>query len=153
PERRRHEHRGRVDHRSPIDAPPERRACAEEPHALEGFRPRGIGSRGLFFDDREPIRHVPRYYLGVSVLALPRPLDARAAEGTPALDQLFNAHARYIASVVHRIVGDDADLDDIVQETFVEAMKSRLSEVESMRAWLVTIAVRRPAACSAAGAI
>jgi RNA polymerase sigma-70 factor (ECF subfamily) len=54
-------------------------------------------------------------------------------------------HARYVARVVFRLLGDDADLDDIVQETFVQAAEGirRLEDPSMARRWLVTIAVRR----------
>ncbi len=57
----------------------------------------------------------------------------------------YAKHARYIAGVVHRLMGDDGELDDIVQETFVDAIEGlkRLVDPLAVRAWLVTVAVRR----------
>ena len=42
-------------------------------------------------------------------------------------------------------MGDDADLDDIVQEAFVDAARAldTLTHAELVRPWLVAIAVRR----------
>jgi RNA polymerase sigma-70 factor (ECF subfamily) len=62
-----------------------------------------------------------------------------------AFSQLYGAHARYIAGVVHRILGNDGDLDDIVQETFIDALSGigQVTEPRALRAWLVTVAVRR----------
>jgi len=65
--------------------------------------------------------------------------------GELAFDAVYAAHARYVAGVVRRLMGDDGEVDDIVQETFVDAFHglSRLIEPLAVRAWLVTVAVRR----------
>jgi RNA polymerase sigma-70 factor (ECF subfamily) len=47
---------------------------------------------------------------------------------------------------VHRILGrSDGEVDDIVQETFLDAFEgiSRIEDPSAARAWLVTVAVRR----------
>jgi RNA polymerase sigma-70 factor (ECF subfamily) len=60
-----------------------------------------------------------------------------------AFAELYGRHARYLAGAVYRILGNDADLDDIVQETFVDAADGPPPEPEiEVRAWLVRIAVR-----------
>ena len=77
------------------------------------------------------------------------PLSAPVASGGrvegAAFEALYAKHARYVAGVVHRLMGDDGELDDIVQETFVDAIEglSRLVDPSATRAWLVTVAVRR----------
>lgn len=61
-----------------------------------------------------------------------------------AFRDLYARHARYVAGVVFRLMGDDADLDDIVQDTFVRAA-DRLTTLRNrahVRPWLVMIAVR-----------
>lgn len=57
---------------------------------------------------------------------------------------LYLRHSRYVAGVVFRLMGDDADLEDIVQDTFVRAVErmKTLRNPAQVRAWLVTIAVR-----------
>jgi len=73
-------------------------------------------------------------------------LFARARGGDKrAFTELYTAHARYIAGVVYRIAGNDRDLDDIVQETFIDAIAgiAQIEEPRALRAWLVTVAVRR----------
>ena len=69
----------------------------------------------------------------------------RQRVATDSFDALYAKHARYIAGVVHRLMGNDHELDDIVQETFVDALDglSRLDDPSAVRAWLVTVAVRR----------
>ncbi len=61
-----------------------------------------------------------------------------------AFRELYGRHGRYVAGVVYRLMGDDAELEDIVQDTFVRAAE-RLSSLRvpgQVRPWLATIAVR-----------
>ena len=61
-----------------------------------------------------------------------------------AFAQLYRRHARYLAGVVYRLIGDDMDLDDVIQETFL-ALRDRLDELrepDRVRFWLVKVAVR-----------
>ena len=76
--------------------------------------------------------------------ALIAPAAPRAAELD--IEALYAKHARYIGGVVHRLLGGtDGDIDDIVQETFLDAFEgiSRIDDPSAARAWLVTVAVRR----------
>jgi RNA polymerase sigma-70 factor (ECF subfamily) len=72
-------------------------------------------------------------------------LVARAVAGDErAFTAIYRRHARYVAGVAFRLMGDEAELDDVVQETFVAA-SSALASLEdrgALRSWLVTIAVR-----------
>ena len=56
----------------------------------------------------------------------------------------YKAHARYIAGVAYRLLADDLEVDDVVQETFITAEQKlpQLREPEQVRLWLVKIAVR-----------
>jgi len=58
---------------------------------------------------------------------------------------LYRRHAAHVAGVVYRMLGSDSDLDDIVQEAFVEGMRQlgELRDPSKLRPFLVTIAVRR----------
>lgn len=58
---------------------------------------------------------------------------------------LYKRHAAYVAGVVYRMLGSDGELDDIVQETFVEGLRrlDTLEDPTKLRPFLVTIAVRR----------
>lgn len=81
-------------------------------------------------------------------MSIARPQSLVVASGaaeTGDFEALYAKHARYIAGVVHRLMGDDGELDDIVQETFVDAIDglARLQDPSAARAWLVTVAVRR----------
>ena len=90
--------------------------------------------------------------MAVSTLRFPDPaaselaLVERAIGGDEqAFTALYRRHAAYVAGVVYRILGRDADLDDIVQEAFVEGLGqlARLEDRSKLRPYLVTIAVRR----------
>jgi RNA polymerase sigma-70 factor (ECF subfamily) len=75
-----------------------------------------------------------------------RALLARAQKGDEAaVRTLYQAHTRYLAGVVYRMMGADADVDDVVQETFLDGLAalSELKDVRALRGWLATIAVRR----------
>jgi RNA polymerase sigma-70 factor, ECF subfamily len=60
--------------------------------------------------------------------------------------ELFRRHHERVAEILERVLGPDADLPDLVQEVFVEAIggiaKFR-GTVETLRPWLVAIAVHR----------
>lgn len=61
-----------------------------------------------------------------------------------AFRQLYLRHARYVAGAIVRWMGDDHELDDVIQDTFVRAVE-RLHTLRSpshVRPWLVTVAVR-----------
>jgi RNA polymerase sigma-70 factor, ECF subfamily len=73
-------------------------------------------------------------------------LIARARVGDDrAIHAIYGRHVRYVASVVYRLMGSDADVDDIVQETFLDGLDAlgSLERPEALRGFLVTIAVRR----------
>jgi RNA polymerase sigma-70 factor, ECF subfamily len=73
-------------------------------------------------------------------------LIERAREGDEqALGALYRRHAAHIAGVVYRLLGADAELEDIVQETFVDGLQQlhALRAPDKFRSYLVTIAVRR----------
>jgi RNA polymerase sigma-70 factor (ECF subfamily) len=87
--------------------------------------------------------------------------DSRAQAGPPAEDdaalvralragdrqafrRLYHRHSRYVAGTVFRLLGHDQELDDIVQETFLDGHRhlDQLLHPERVRAWLCSIAVR-----------
>lgn len=73
-------------------------------------------------------------------------LIARARLGDPsAFSALYLRHASHIARVAYRLTGSDSVLEDIVQETFVDAFGSldSVQDPDRFRTWLVTIAVRK----------
>ncbi len=73
-------------------------------------------------------------------------LIAQVVEGDEkAFALLYRRHARYVAGVVYRLMGNDAELDDVMQEAFCDAarMLRSLREPSGLRPWLARIAVRR----------
>ena len=74
-------------------------------------------------------------------------LVARVLRGDAlAFRDLYGRHSRYVAGVVYRLMGDDAELEDIVQDAFVRAAERlpSLREPAQLRAWLVTSAAAPP---------
>lgn len=65
--------------------------------------------------------------------------------GPLTLEELFQQHAPYVATVVLRVLGRDHEVDDVVQEVFLTAMTglAAVRSPEAVRGWLKTIAVRK----------
>ncbi len=81
-----------------------------------------------------------------------RLLRGLAAGDEESFSELSPRHAEAVVRIPHRLVGDH-DLDDVVQQTFCHAV-SRARDVRDrsrLRAWLVTIAVRRSCARAEVG--
>jgi RNA polymerase sigma-70 factor (ECF subfamily) len=60
------------------------------------------------------------------------------------LDAVYRRYCRYVAAVVLKLAGRDAEVDDLIQDVFVEAANGigALRDPEAVRGWLATIAVR-----------
>jgi RNA polymerase sigma-70 factor (ECF subfamily) len=58
---------------------------------------------------------------------------------------VFRRYGRYVASIGARILGAEDELDDLVQEVFLEAYRglSQVREPRAVRGWLASICVRR----------
>lgn len=61
------------------------------------------------------------------------------------IDGVFRVYSRYVASIALRLLGRDDEVDDIVQDVFIDAMRGlrELREPAAIRAWLATVTVRR----------
>jgi RNA polymerase sigma-70 factor (ECF subfamily) len=68
-------------------------------------------------------------------------LDAAARRR---LDELFKEHAAHVARLAYRMMGRDAEIDDVVQDVFVLLMRhiARIRQPDAVRAWLTTTTVR-----------
>jgi len=66
-------------------------------------------------------------------------------DASPRLDDVYRRYCRYVAAVVLRLGGRDQEVDDLVQDVFVEAARGigRLREADAIKGWLATIAVRQ----------
>jgi RNA polymerase sigma-70 factor (ECF subfamily) len=60
------------------------------------------------------------------------------------LDEVYRRYCRYVGAVVLRLDGRGQEVDDLVQDVFVEAARGigRLREPGAIKGWLATIAVR-----------
>jgi len=72
------------------------------------------------------------------------PRLVRAGENPGPLDEVYRRYGPYVAAVILRLTGRDADVEDLVQDVFVEAARAieSLREPEAIKGWLATIAVR-----------
>ncbi len=60
------------------------------------------------------------------------------------LDSAYRRYARYVAAVALRLIGRDDEVDDVVQEVFLTALRKLggLRDPEAIRGWLATVTVR-----------
>jgi RNA polymerase sigma-70 factor (ECF subfamily) len=60
-------------------------------------------------------------------------------------DELFAKYAPYTAAVVLKLIGNESDVDDIVQEVFFDLSRNlnHIVDWEHARRWLVQVAVRK----------
>jgi RNA polymerase sigma-70 factor (ECF subfamily) len=73
-------------------------------------------------------------------------LVAQARAGNErAFEALYRRHVRYVAGVTYRLLGNDAEVDDVLQEAFLDAAGALggLRDPAEFRAWMVAIAIRR----------
>jgi RNA polymerase sigma-70 factor, ECF subfamily len=70
-------------------------------------------------------------------------LEARAGADW-AKEALFRRYAPMVNGLAYRLLGGDSDLDDLVQESFAQALSSlhRLKNSETFSAWMSAIVVR-----------
>ena len=70
-------------------------------------------------------------------------MEARAGEAW-ATEALFRRYAPMVNGLAFRLLGGDADLDDLVQDSFAHALTSlhRLRNNEVFASWISTIVVR-----------
>lgn len=73
-----------------------------------------------------------------------REREAEPATGPLDLDTIFRRHARYVGAIAYRLLGRDDEVDDVVQEVFLEAIGglARLADPGALKGWLRTITVR-----------
>jgi RNA polymerase sigma-70 factor, ECF subfamily len=94
---------------------------------------------------REPVVQVQP-----AATSIARPTDAvlvgaaRGGEGW-AKEALFRRHAPLAMGLAYRLLGSDADLEDVVQEAYFHALSKldRLEDPQAFASWLAAIVVRR----------
>jgi RNA polymerase sigma-70 factor, ECF subfamily len=64
---------------------------------------------------------------------------------TTEFDQVFRRYAAYVATILFKILGHSDDIDDLVQEVFIEAHRGlhQLRDPGALKGWLARIAVRK----------
>jgi RNA polymerase sigma-70 factor, ECF subfamily len=70
-------------------------------------------------------------------------VHALRGQDLAAAGRLYDRYAPNVRGMVHRMLGPDAELDDVVQDVFVAAITSvgRLREPAMLKSWLLGIAV------------
>jgi RNA polymerase sigma-70 factor, ECF subfamily len=70
-------------------------------------------------------------------------MAARAQERW-AMEALFQRHAPMVNGLAYRLLGRDTEVDDVVQDTFVQALDhlSELREPQAFASWIASIVVR-----------
>src|SRR6476660_7855481 len=60
------------------------------------------------------------------------------------LERAFRLYASYVAAVALRLLGRNDEVDDVIQEVFLNAIKGlgQLHDPEAIRGWLATVTVR-----------
>jgi RNA polymerase sigma-70 factor, ECF subfamily len=82
---------------------------------------------------------------GIHLRLIPGGQTAMAPVEALDFDRVFREYAAYVAAIGLKILGRDDDLDDLVQEVFIEAHHSlrRLRDPKALKSWLARITVRR----------
>ncbi len=73
------------------------------------------------------------------------PLVERLKAGDEdAFSELYRRYSGYVAAIGYRLLGDDLELDDLVQDAFLEVASSvhRLEDPDALKGFIATIAVR-----------
>jgi RNA polymerase sigma-70 factor (ECF subfamily) len=76
---------------------------------------------------------------GSSSPSAPAPVDPRD------FDEVFRRYSPYVARIALRLLGNDSEVDDLVQDVFLEAHRGlgSLREAGALGGWLARICVRR----------
>src|SRR5689334_1289332 len=90
---------------------------------------------------RRAASHEP---LGTAVEPSGEPATSARHEMRHDIASLFRQHARFVAWVALPILGRDEELNDIVQDVFMAAMRGldRLRDPSAVREWLKIVTVR-----------
>jgi RNA polymerase sigma-70 factor, ECF subfamily len=64
--------------------------------------------------------------------------------GPISVEDAFRTYSRYVATIAFRLLGRDDEVDDVVQEVFLQAHKGlqQLRDDEAIKPWLATVTVR-----------
>jgi RNA polymerase sigma-70 factor (ECF subfamily) len=79
----------------------------------------------------------------------PVPADAEVRSGAPAasmdVEFVVRRYSGYVATIALRLLGREDDVDDVVQEVFLSAIRglAGLRDEGALRGWLATVTVRK----------
>jgi len=64
--------------------------------------------------------------------------------GSLEVDAAFRKYSRYVAAMAYRVLRNRDDVEDVVQEVFLDAVLglSRLRDEAAVRAWLTVVTIR-----------
>jgi len=67
-----------------------------------------------------------------------------ADEAPPSLDGVYRRYTRYVAAIILRLGGRTPELEDLVQDVFLDAARGidKLRQPDAIKGWLATITVR-----------
>src|SRR5258706_15126881 len=70
--------------------------------------------------------------------------DAALTFDVAEVDAAFRKYSRYVAATAYRVLRNHADVQDVVQEVFLDAVLGleRLRDGKSVRAWLTVVTIR-----------
>jgi RNA polymerase sigma-70 factor (ECF subfamily) len=73
-----------------------------------------------------------------------RPVEVALLGEPAALAALYQRYAPYVASIATRLLGRDSEIDDLVQDVFVEAVRGifKLRDPLAVKGWLAKVTVR-----------
>src|SRR4030095_5243020 len=58
------------------------------------------------------------------------------------LAEQFEQHRAHLRAVAYRMLGSANEADDAVQESWIRFVRSDISDVQNLRAWLTTVVAR-----------
>jgi RNA polymerase sigma-70 factor (ECF subfamily) len=77
---------------------------------------------------------------------VPKPVESQrdAPVDLNDLDALYRRYAPYVGAVATRLLGRDSEVDDLVQDVFLNAVAgiSKLRDVQAVKGWLAKVTVR-----------
>ena len=92
----------------------------------------------------------PKKQLTVQNIGVVLPLEATLEQHATKpfapfdLDSIFQSYSGYVASIVLRLLGRESDVEDVVHDVFLAAMRGlkELRDPQAAKWWLKTVAVR-----------
>ena len=102
-----------------------------------------MATSGLFKPDAGSGRRLAEVHLEPAPETDAELALALAQNESGAAGRLYDRHSAAVHRMVYRLLGRDAELDDIVQEVFIYALHSidKLREPAALKGWLLGIAV------------